>query len=76
VVLNGSKCFISNAGISDVYLVMARSGEKEISCYLVEKDTKGLSFGKIEEKMGWKSSHTRMVIFDEVRIPARNLIGA
>lgn len=68
-VINGSKVFISNADVSDVFIVMCKTGEKEISCILVEKDTPGLSFGKREEKMGWRSSPTCMVSFDEVRVP-------
>lgn len=75
-VINGSKVFISNAGVSDVYILMCKTNEKEISTILVEKDTKGLSFGKKEHKMGWKSSPTCMVLFDDVRVPKRNLIGS
>jgi isobutyryl-CoA dehydrogenase len=73
-VLNGSKVFISNARESDVFIVMCKTGPKEISTILVDKDTKGLSFGKIEEKMGWRSSPTSMVNFDDLRVPKRNLI--
>ena len=51
--LNGSKCFISGAGESDIYVTMARTGEKEITCFIVEKDFPGLSFGKNENKLGW-----------------------
>jgi alkylation response protein AidB-like acyl-CoA dehydrogenase len=54
---------------------MCKTAEKEISCILVEKDTKGLTFGKREEKMGWRSSPTCMVNFDDVRVPQKNLIG-
>src|SRR5471032_3303440 len=56
-VLDGTKAFISGGGVSDVYLVMARTGEggpKGISCILVEKGTPGLSFGAQEQKLGWK----------------------
>ena len=74
-VINGSKVFISNAGVSDVYIVMCKTGEKEVSCFLVNKEMKGVSFGKKEEKMGWRSSPTCMVNFDEVRVPSINLIG-
>jgi len=73
-VINGSKVFISCAGVSDIYILMCKTGPKEISTILVEKDTKGLSFGKREEKMGWRSSPTCMVNFDDVRVPKRNLI--
>lgn len=77
-VLNGSKVFISGAGFSDVYIVMARTGDagpKGISCFLVEKDAPGLSFGKNEKKMGWSAQPTRMVMFDDCRIPVANRLG-
>lgn len=78
-ILNGSKVFISGGGVSDVYLVMARTGEagpKGISAFLVEKGTLGLRFGKKEEKMGWRSQPTCTVAFDDCRIPAHHLIGS
>lgn len=77
-VLNGSKAFISGAGTSDVYVVMARTGgegPKGISTFVVEKDAPGLSFGAQEKKMGWNSQPTAMVAFDDCRIPAANLLG-
>ena len=77
-VLNGGKAFISGAGVSDLYLVMARTGgpgAKGVSAFVVEKGTKGLSFGANERKMGWNSQPTAQVLFDEVRIPAENRIG-
>lgn len=74
-VINGSKCFISGGGVSDVYIVMCLTGENEVSCILVPKGTEGLSFGAKEEKMGWKASPTTMVMFDDVRVPKTNLIG-
>ena len=77
-VINGAKVFISGAGFSDVYIVMARSegpGPKGISAFLVEKGTPGLSFGKNERKMGWNAQPTAMVSFEDCRIPAENLIG-
>jgi alkylation response protein AidB-like acyl-CoA dehydrogenase len=78
-VLDGAKAFISGGGVSDVYLVMARTGEggpHGISCFLVENGTPGLSFGAQEKKLGWHSQPTAMVIFDQCRIPAGNRIGA
>src|SRR5271165_1542845 len=78
-VLDGVKQFISGAGASDVYLVMARTGEggpSGISAFMVEKDTPGLSFGANERKMGWKAQPTRQVIMEGVRVPAANLVGA
>lgn len=78
-VLNGTKQFISGAGTSDVYVVMAKTGEdgpKGVSTFIVEKDSAGLSFGANEKKMGWKSQPTRQVIFDNVKVPAKNRVGA
>jgi alkylation response protein AidB-like acyl-CoA dehydrogenase len=78
-VLNGSKAFISGAGVSDVYVCMVRTGEdgpKGVSCLVVEKGTKGLSFGKKERKMGWNSQPTAQVIFEDCRVPMANRIGA
>ena len=77
-VINGSKAFISGGAISDIYVCMVRTGEGDggISCLVVEKGTKGLSFGKQEKKMGWHSQPTSAVIFDDCRVPATNLIGA
>lgn len=54
---------------------MCKTNSNEISSILVEKGTKGLSFGKLEEKMGWRSSPTTMINFDDVRVPSKNLIG-
>jgi alkylation response protein AidB-like acyl-CoA dehydrogenase len=78
-VLNGSKAFISGAGVSDVYTCMVRTGEdgpKGISCLVVEKGMPGLSFGKKERKMGWNSQPTAQVIFEDCRVPVANRIGA
>ena len=74
-VLNGTKAFISGASFSDVYLIMARTGEKSISAFLVENGTKGLSFGAQEKKMGWNAQPTAQVILEDCRIPATNRIG-
>ena len=77
-ILNGSKAFISGAGETDVYLVMVRTGgkgPKGISCLLIEKGMKGLSFGKKEQKMGWNSQPTRAVIFEDCEVPVSNIIG-
>ncbi len=77
-VLNGSKAFISGAGASDLYAVMCRTGGEGaggISCILVEKGTPGLSFGKLEDKMGWNAQPTAVVTFDDCRVPAENRLG-
>ncbi|ALD64929.1 acyl-CoA dehydrogenase [Arthrobacter sp. LS16] len=78
-VLSGVKQFISGAGTSALYIVMARTedtGSRGISAFLVPGDSAGLSFGPNEKKMGWKAQPTRQVIMDGVRIPAGNLLGA
>jgi hypothetical protein len=78
-VLDGSKAFISGAGASDLYLVMCRTGSEGpggVSSVLVEKGTPGLSFGKPEKKMGWRSQPTAVVSFDGCRVPVANRIGA
>jgi alkylation response protein AidB-like acyl-CoA dehydrogenase len=77
-VLNGQKQFISGAGTSGLYVVMARTGEdgpKGISTLVVEDGTPGLSFGANEKKMGWNAQPTRAVIFENCRVPAENRIG-
>ena len=78
-VLNGTKAFISGGGVSDVYVCMVRTGEggpRGISCIAVEKGTPGLSYGAQERKLGWKSQPTAMVLFEDCRVPAENLIGS
>ncbi|CAD1789593.1 acyl-CoA dehydrogenase [Xanthomonas arboricola pv. juglandis] len=77
-VLNGSKAFISGAGATDVLVVMARTGDdgaRGISAFVVPADAPGISYGRKEEKMGWNSQPTRGVSFENVRIPAGNLLG-
>jgi alkylation response protein AidB-like acyl-CoA dehydrogenase len=78
-VLDGSKAFISGGGVSDIYVVMVRTGDSSprgISCIVVEKDTPGLSFGAPEKKLGWKTQPTAMVTFENCRVPVSNRIGA
>jgi alkylation response protein AidB-like acyl-CoA dehydrogenase len=77
-VLDGVKQFISGAGTSDVYVVMARTGAegpRGISTFLVEKDTPGLSFGAYEAKMGWNAQPTAQVIFEGVRVSSDAMLG-
>ncbi|AZI59456.1 acyl-CoA dehydrogenase [Nakamurella antarctica] len=78
-VLNGVKQFISGAGASDIYVIMVRTGgpgAKNLSAFVVEKDTQGLSFGPNESKMGWNAQPTRQVIMQDVRIPASQMLGS
>ena len=77
-VFDGVKQFISGAGVSDLYVVMARTGEDGaagVSTFVVEKGTPGLSFGANEKKMGWNAQPTRQVIFEGCRVPEANRIG-
>jgi alkylation response protein AidB-like acyl-CoA dehydrogenase len=78
-VLNGTKMWISNAGVSDYYTVMAVTdqgrGPRGISAFVVEKSDPGVSFGKPERKLGIKGSPTRTVILEDVRVPATRIIG-
>ena len=78
-VLNGTKQFISGSGYNDIYVVMVRTGgdgPKGISCLVIEKDTPGFSFGAPEKKLGWNSSPTGQLIFDNCRVPVANRVGA
>ena len=83
-VLNGSKCFITNGKEADVYIIIAVTGkvekrgrmQKEISAFIVEKDTPGFTFGTKENKMGICGSSTYELIFTDCRIPKENLLGA
>ncbi len=68
-VINGEKCFISGAGMSELYIVMCRSSPQAISAVVIPKGIRGLSFGSNEKKMGWRNQPTRQVFFDDVRVP-------
>lgn len=79
-IINGAKAFISGAGSTDMLVLMARTGDagsgaSGISAFAVPADLPGISYGKKEEKMGWNSQPTRVISFDNVRIPAHNLLG-
>ena len=76
--INGSKSFISGAGESDLYFVMLKTEDKlkdSISCVIVEKDSDGITFGKNEDKMGWKNQPTRTISFDNCVTPISNIVG-
>ncbi|NLB18018.1 MAG: acyl-CoA dehydrogenase [Syntrophomonadaceae bacterium] len=80
-ILNGTKCFITHGGISAMNTVFAKTdrsqkGTRGISAFLVPGDAPGFSMGKVEDKMGDRASHIAEVILDEVRVPARDLLGA
>ena len=77
-VITGSKQFISGGGENEIYVVMCRTsddGAKGISCFVIEKDMPGVSFGAQEKKLGWHSQPTAQVNFDAVRVPAENRVG-
>jgi len=76
--LNGTKAFISGGGYSDAYVTMVRTsddGARGVSTVYVEDGTPGLSFGGLEDKMGWRSQPTALVQFDDCKIGAENLVG-
>ena len=78
-ILNGSKIFITNGGEADIYVVFAMTdktkGTKGISAFILEKGMEGFTFGKEEQKMGIHASKTRELIFQDVKVPAENLLG-
>ncbi len=77
-IVNGTKSFISGGGSSDVYVTMVRTGDKSssgISTLMIEKDSPGISFGAQEKKMGWNSQPTAQVIFEDCKVPVKNLLG-
>ena len=76
-ILNGSKCWISSAGVAKTYIVMARTGgegSKGVSAFIVEDGMKGFEYGKKEKKMGWRASPTRELLFQNCFVPEENLI--
>ncbi len=78
-IVNGTKQFISGGGVNDVYVTMVRTGAdgpKGISCLVIEKSMEGVSFGAPERKLGWNASPTAQVIFDNVKVPVENRVGA
>jgi alkylation response protein AidB-like acyl-CoA dehydrogenase len=78
-VINGNKCFISNSGLTDLYIMFAtidpalrRGG---VTAFMVEKDTPGLTIAKHENKMGWRASPTCQLNFTDMRVPKKNVLG-
>ncbi|MCU0243627.1 MAG: acyl-CoA dehydrogenase family protein [Acidobacteria bacterium] len=78
-VINGSKCFITNGGVSSLYVVFANTapekGPRGLSVFAVPRDTPGITVGKVEDKFGHRASNTTELFFEDVRVPAANLIG-
>jgi acyl-CoA dehydrogenase len=78
-IINGSKCFITNAGVAGLYLVFANAapekGPRGISAFVVPRETPGVSVGKVEDKMGHRASNTAEIFFEDVHVPAENMLG-
>lgn len=78
-VLNGSKIFITNGGVADIYVVFAltdpSSKQKGTTAFIVESDTPGFSVGKKEKKLGIRSSPTTEIIFEDCKVPVTNRLG-
>jgi len=78
-ILNGTKQFISNGGTAGMYTVLAtmdkKMGTKGMCAFMVDRDTPGITIGKVEDKLGIRTSNTTEVIFEDVRVPAKNLLG-
>ncbi|MBL7796547.1 MAG: acyl-CoA dehydrogenase family protein [Saprospiraceae bacterium] len=74
-VLNGQKMWISNAGFADIYIVFAKIGGEKFTGFIVERNSPGLTLGAEEDKMGIKGSSTRQVFFENVSVPAENVLG-
>jgi hypothetical protein len=73
--LNGTKMWITNAAFADLFTVFAKVDGEQFSCFMVERDTPGLSFGKEEHKLGMRGTSTRRVVLENVTVPAENLVG-
>ena len=78
-VLNGAKCFITNGGVASLYTVFANTapakGARGVTAFLVPRDTPGITVGKVEDKMGQRASNTAEIFFEDVRVPAANILG-
>jgi len=78
-IINGSKCFITNAGVAGLYLVFANAapekGARGISAFVVPRETPGVSVGKVEDKMGHRASNTAEIFFEDVHVPVENMLG-
>ena len=74
-ILNGRKTFATNGAVAGIYSVLAKTGERELSFFIVDRQQKGISIGKLEEKCGFRGSNTAEVILEDVKVPQGNLLG-
>ena len=74
-ILNGRKVFATNGAVAGIYSVLAKTGEKELSFFVVERDLEGISIGRVEDKCGFRGSNTAEVILEDVSVPRENLLG-
>jgi len=74
-ILDGHKCFATHGGVASLYTVLAKTAEKELTLFVVERNQEGVSIGKTEDKLGFRGSNTTEVILENVRVPAENRIG-
>ena len=75
-IINGRKIFATNGGVAGLYSVLAKTGERELSFFIVERESPGLSIGKLEDKCGFRGSNTAEVILEDVVVPEENILGA
>ncbi len=74
-VLNGRKAFATNGSVAGLYTVLAKTGQKEFSFFILERGMQGISIGRIEDKCGFRGSNTAEVILEDVKVPEENLVG-
>jgi cyclohexane-1-carbonyl-CoA dehydrogenase len=74
-ILDGRKCFATNGGVASLYTVLAKTAERELTSFVVERNQEGVSIGKTEDKLGFRGSNTTEVILENVRVPEDNRIG-
>ena len=74
-ILNGTKCFATSGGVASIYSVLAKTGENELTFFVVERSQDGVSIGKTEDKLGFRGSNTAEVIFEDVHVPVNNRLG-
>jgi len=74
-ILNGRKAFATNGSVAGLYTVLAKTGEKEFSFFIVERNSQGISIGRVEDKCGFRGSNTAEVILEDVSVPEKNLLG-